>query len=570
MISTPHFFPVSCSAILMTVGSRIDVSLTRRIASFVALVDAGEIPGIIDVIPSYTTILIEHDQAVDGDQMQPTLERLWDASLEQSGSLESRVVEIPVCYGGACGEDLADVAAHTGLSPDEVIDRHVSATYTVGALGFSPGFGYLIGLPPELATPRRSRPRISVPPGSLGIGGAQTGIYALSSPGGWSLIGRTPHALFYPKADDPFIVHMGDEVRFRRIFPEDVPVWPTGLTGSPESIERGDIEVVTPGMQTTVQDLGRTGYGRFGIARNGAADQKSLITANRLVGNPDDAAALEITIIGPHLRFRHRMTMALAGANLGARLNGAPIAPGTRATVIPGDELAFLPEREAAGARAYLAVSGGIDVPQVMGSRSTDLTAGLGGHHGRALRKGDQLEVGDARSSRRPLMRVSTCSFDHRTFRLAKGPQADRFSQKTWKSFVTSVFTIAPESNRVGLRLLGPSLKPVDSADIISEGIVTGSIQVTGEGQPIVMLPGHATIGGYTKIATVIDDDLDRLGQLRPGDTVRFREATADLDAAWSVDDLLSLARMVSHSDTGEFTFEDHVSGARIRLRRGH
>jgi antagonist of KipI len=174
--------------------------------------------------------------------------------------------------------------------------------------------------------------------------------------------------------------------------------------------------------------------------------------------------------------------------------------------------------------RAYLAVAGGIDVPLVMGSAATDLTAGIGGFRGRALRAGDRLAIGPVpqRPSARP---ARPMPLDDRPFRLVAGPQRDAFSSETWERLVRSPFTISSEANRVGIRLDGPSLKPERGADIISEGIVTGSIQVTGEGQAIVMLPGHATIGGYTKIATVIEDDWDRLGQLAPGDVIRFVEA---------------------------------------------
>jgi biotin-dependent carboxylase-like uncharacterized protein len=173
--------------------------------------------------------------------------------------------------------------------------------------------------------------------------------------------------------------------------------------------------------------------------------------------------------------------------------------------------------------RAYLAAAGGIDVPLVMGSASTDLTAGIGGHEGRALMAGDHLAVrsGGKSGIGRPAPRF----YRHDSaLQVVPGPQRDRFPDDTWRRLFSESFTVTSDANRVGIRLDGPRLDPTGGADIISEGIVTGSIQVTGEGQAIVMLPGHATIGGYTKIATVIEEDWDRLGQLAPGDTVRFRE----------------------------------------------
>jgi biotin-dependent carboxylase-like uncharacterized protein len=188
---------------------------------------------------------------------------------------------------------------------------------------------------------------------------------------------------------------------------------------------------------------------------------------------------------------------------------------------MPGDELAF-GAASGPGARAYLAVGGGVDVPLVLGSRSTDLTAGMGGHQGRSLRAGDWLPVGDAQRADAPEPVSPPLPGSDAPFEVVPGPQVDRFSEETWNRLLEEVFTVSSSSDRMGLRLSGPPLLPSDSADIISEGIVTGAIQVTGEGQPIVMLPGHATIGGYTKIASVVEGDLDRLGQLRPGDRVRF------------------------------------------------
>jgi biotin-dependent carboxylase-like uncharacterized protein len=234
--------------------------------------------------------------------------------------------------------------------------------------------------------------------------------------------------------------------------------------------------------------------------------------------------SLEMTLVGPHLRFHRRLTISVAGADLGARLNGLPLPMGRAQEVLPDDELSFqAPAGGTNGMRAYLAVAGGIDVPLVMGSASTDLTAGIGGHEGRALIAGDCLSVGarDNVTVGRPSPRFHV---DGNRLRVVPGPQRDSFSDDTWDRFISEPFTVTSEANRVGIRLDGPRLDPLNGADIISEGIVTGSIQVTGEGQAIVMLPGHATIGGYTKIATVIEEDWDRLGQLAPGDEMRFRE----------------------------------------------
>lgn len=517
----PRFFPVLPSALLMTVGDRIDAGLTRRIARFAQWIEEELGDAVRDIVPSYTTVLILYCTDVTDIGALPTALSLgWTRSAAPGIRTDDRIISIPVVYGDEFGDDLDDVARHTGLAPGEVIRRHQAAEYTVGALGFAPGFTYLVGLPPELATPRKDRPRLRVPAGSVGIGGAQAGIYALPTAGGWNLIGRTAYPLFDRASDNPVRLRMGNRVRFRQIPASE---WTEPMIQAPDDAPGdGPIEVLAPGMQTTVQDLGRIGHGDTGFAPNGAADRGSLVAANRAVGNDDNAPALEITLAGPHLRFGRRMTIALAGAPFEASLNGLPFPVGRVQDVMPGDELRIGHARH--GMRAYLAVAGGIDVPLVMGSASTDLTAGLGGFSGRALRAGDHLEVGRADPSRK-VRRASATPIDDRPLHVLPGPQRAAFSDETWERLLHKSFRVSSETNRVGIRLDGPSLKPEHGADIISEGIVTGSIQVTGEGQAIVMLPGHATIGGYTKIATVIEDDWDRLGQLAPGETVAFQPA---------------------------------------------
>jgi len=521
-MSQPDFFPVNETAIMMRVGDRIDRSLTQRIAAVVKAVDALALVGVREIIPSYTTILIVYDHKVISDStIEHALVTTWNAFQTGENTHISTTVVIPVIYGDEFGEDLQDVVSHHRFSSEEVISRHVAGRYTVGALGFSPGFAYLIGLDPALETPRRIRPRTHVPAGSVAIGGAQTGIYPLESPGGWNLIGRTPMTMFDPNRDDPFPLHLGDELQFEQVAARDVdPASFSRQRNSEEDVD-GQVEVHAPGLQTTVQDLGRHGFGAFGFAPNGAADRASLIAANRAVGNPDHAAALEITLTGPILVFQRRTTIAVCGANLGALVNGLPLPPGRMQGVMPGDEVRFR-GGPGQGARAYLAIAGGIEVPLVMGSRSTDLTAAIGGYHGRALRVGDRLPLGQLRRSSSATPIPATRIDRPATVEVVPGPQADWFPVEAWDLLLTQPFTISPSSNRMGLRLEGPPILPVETVDIISEGVVTGSIQVTGEGQPIVMLPGHATIGGYAKIATVIDADLDRLGQLGPGDILRF------------------------------------------------
>lgn len=507
----------------MRVGARASEELTRRIGHFTVRLGEQRYPGIVDVVPSYASILIIYDETVSSSaSLERLLSDLWERGCPQDPGISTPTVIIPVIYGDEFGDDLIAVAAHHGLRPQEVIERHRAGRYTVAALGFAPGFAYLLGLDPGLATPRRSAPRTRIPGGSVGIGGEQTGIYGLSSPGGWNLIGRTPMRLVDPRSDRPLILNLGDEIRFEPVGHRELPSLPSPVPAPGSHPSEAHVEVIDSGLQTTVQDLGRYGFGRMGFAANGAADRASLIRANRLVGNPDGAAGLEMTLAGPALRFHRRAGIAVTGAEMSPLLNGLPLPANRPLGVMPGDEVVFR-SVAGSGARAYLAITGGIDVPVVMGSRSTDLTAGIGGFEGRALRAGDRLAIG---TERRPAAAAPTrvTPLDPSIpFTVMPGPEADRFPDDVWERFLTATFDVGVDSNRMGLRLEGPRLTPGGPADILSEGVVRGVIQVTGEGQPIVMMPGHATIGGYVRIATVVAADLDRLGQLRPGDRIRFR-----------------------------------------------
>ncbi len=289
------------------------------------------------------------------------------------------------------------------------------------------------------------------------------------------------------------------------------------------------IEVIEPGLLTTVQDLGRTGLLRFGVTGGGALDQASLVLGNRLVGNPPDAAGLELTLLGPRLRFTAPGVVALTGSDVGGTLNGRPMPRWQPVRVAAGDELAFVPgqARAGGGARAYLCVAGGIDVEPVMGGRGTDLFGRFGGVEGRALKAGDRLPVGEPSAGlgqlkRRRLVLPPPERGAGAPLRVVLGPQQDRFTEAAVETLLSEPYKVSNNADRMGLRLTGPVLEHTRGADMISEGIHLGSIQVPGDGLPIALTRARQTVGGYPKIATIIGADLDALGQLRPGDEVRF------------------------------------------------
>jgi biotin-dependent carboxylase-like uncharacterized protein len=285
------------------------------------------------------------------------------------------------------------------------------------------------------------------------------------------------------------------------------------------------IDVLDGGMLTTVQDLGRVGSQKYGVPESGAMDGLTLRAANRLVGNADSAACLEMTLTGPELRFGGPVVIALTGADLGALVNGRPAARWQAVSVAADTVLTFGGVRD--GMRAYLAVNGGIDVPLVLGSRSTFTRSALGGFEGRALCAGDRIPVGAAsgppRGPGRLLPRHAVPLYGHaHSVRVVMGPQDDAFTDEGIRTFLAETYTLSTQSDRIGCRLSGPRIAHRTGADIVSDGTTLGSVQVTGDGLPIVLMADRGTTGGYAKIATVTSVDVSRLAQAMPGDRITF------------------------------------------------
>lgn len=295
------------------------------------------------------------------------------------------------------------------------------------------------------------------------------------------------------------------------------------------------LKVLSPGLHTTVQDLGRVGYQNIGVPVSGALDGFALRLANALVGNPQGMAALEILISGPTFEIAAdtaRLSLVGTGASLvtGGE-NATVLAAGQSLTVRRGDIVQIAVGRQSAS--CYLAVEGGIAVPCVLGSASTYVRAALGGLNGRALQLGDVVplrrEVGASERSelRAPVLRPTP---DDRPIRVVLGPQQKYFRKEAVATLLDAEFRISKDTDRMGMRLDGPPLRHRRGWDIVSDAIATGSIQVPGSGQPIVLLADHQTTGGYPKIATVISADLPRLGRCRPGDPLRF--VSVEVEAA--------------------------------------
>jgi KipI family sensor histidine kinase inhibitor len=489
--------------------------MARRLA---AGLGQSPLPGLVEGVLAFTTLLLrfEAGRAPTSAALRPIVEG-WLAGEVPAGT--ARHVELPVLYAGA---DLARVAEHSGLPVAEVIARHVAATYRVHCLGFAPGFPYLGGLDPRLHTPRLASPRPRVPAGSVAIGGEHAGVYSLASPGGWNLLGRTKEILFEPRADSletMFRLRTGDTVRFR---PEsELP--PAGAIETARiasaTTPRLGLRILSAGVGLGPQDLGRPGFARFGVPPGGAMDPAAAAWANRLLDNPVAATVLELCLQGQRLEVLGDGWLAVTGS-------AAPRGHGRNSAfrVRTGDVLEFGPGL--AGVWTCLAIPGGWDGPALLGSRSANPRAGIG-HSGRA---GDVLAAAGETGLRLPpsvaarrLPWGEDGDFGRPvSMRVWPGPQWDSFSASDRERFFRGEWNVSSQCDRVGYRLTGAPLRP-EPAQIISEPVLPGSIQVPANGQPIVTMPDGPTIGGYPKLGLVDPADLARLAQCRPGQNVRFR-----------------------------------------------
>ena len=290
------------------------------------------------------------------------------------------------------------------------------------------------------------------------------------------------------------------------------------------------IKFANGGFITTIQDMGRTGYQEFGVPAAGVMDTLSFRKANILVGNDENEAALEVTLMGPMFTFTSDNIIAVTGGDLGAKINGKDIPMYQAILAKKGDTMSFMGIKS--GSRAYVAFAGGLDIPVVMGSKSTHMKSNLGGFEGRKLGPGDEIEFTAPKTTlpnmSRRVLPADDFSKASCELRVILGPQDDCFTEKGIQTFLSSTYTLTNEADRMGLRFEGEKIEHKNGGDIITDGISFGAVQVPSHGQPIVMMADHQTTGGYTKIAGVISVDLPKAAQLKPGCKVTFRAVTVE------------------------------------------
>lgn len=543
------------SAIVVDLGEGIDVDVNTRAVALAERLRADAFAGVHDVLATFRSVAVFFDALrTDLDALEARVRRL---SLATPAAAGGSLVEIPVEYGGDAGPDLAAVAAAAGVPPEEIVSRHTARAYRVFMVGFLPGFAYLGPVDDTIAMARRASPRVRVPAGSVGIGGRQTAVYPQASPGGWQIIGRTTTRPFDTNRSRPGLLAPGDRVRFVATAPGTLgsfdAAWAATSGDRPAARTPRAITIVHPGLLTTVQDAGRRGRQHEGVPVSGAMDRASLNQANAAVGNAPASAALEVTLGGVELRLEQGGAVAVAGADLGATLDGQPLPLGTPIDHAAGSVVRFTGRQR--GTRAYLAVGGGLAVEPVLGSRATDLTSGLGGVGGRRLRTGDRVPVGvqaptDASGPpgrRRPpsgLAKSRPLPTGGARVRVLPGPHGEWFPPAALERLCRTRYEVTPESNRMGYRLRGADPLPRQPGDMVSDATCEGGLQVPPSGQPILLLADRQVTGGYPIIATVITADLPMVGQLAPGDWIEF-------DACTRADALAALAGVAAGTAGG-------------------
>ena len=488
--------------------------------------------GIVETIPAARTVMIRFDPlATDRARLSAFIRRL---DLGRRSVRQGELFEIPVTYDG---EDLGDVAEILGWPVEEVVRRHTEATYTVAFTGFAPGFAYMTADDPGFDVPRRTAPRQRIPAGSVALAGRFGGIYPTDSPGGWQLIGRTPLKMWDTARKRAALLTPGDRVHFRdmaRGATVQVGGFPAqAAEGARAPAPRGDrgLTVLRADRPALYQDLGRPGRADQGLGESGAMDRMAMQEANLAVGNPRDAAVIEVTFGGFAVATDRPVTLAVFGAPCPLAIrtpDGRTVAaPHARAFAMDaGDRLTLGTPPE--GMRSYIALRGGFAVEPVLGSASTDTLARVGPL---PIVAGDRLVPAGNRVAAvdpgRPLPAPLPRAGDRVTLDVVLGPRTDWFTQGGLEAFTTQDWTVTAQSSRVGMHLAGPSpIERRDRAELASEATVIGAIQVPHSGQPVLFLADHPLTGGYPVIGSLARHHLDLAGQIPTGARIRFNPIT--------------------------------------------
>ena len=541
-------------AVSVVFGSVINKEINGRVRALKNALLSLKVDGITEMVTTYAALAVHFEPTLIRRKdlivkIEEVLPGILAAEIEAGPAKENpahgggeagQVKEIPVLYGGEAGPDLSDCAAKEGKTEEEIIRIHTSHEHYIYMLGFSPGHPYSARDEEPFSFGRRETPRVRIPERSVVVQRNLTNITPFSQPCGWQVIGSTPLDITDYGRNEPFLFEAGDRLKFKAIdraeydrIREKEEKRRQAEKENAEAIfgdSPADLEILSPGLMTTVQDDGRFGYQAYGVSPAGPMDTRAFHLADLLAGNAHNTAALELCVTGPEIRVNKNTTVALCGADFGMKIDGVPVPSYAGVPVQKGQVISFTPARR--GRYGYLAFRGGIYVPEVMGSRATLMKNQLGGVSGRKLAAGDRLKLGFGLLSGGALRRlpaeVPAAKEETVTLRVVKGPQDDMFTKESLRYFFNHGAVVTDACDRQGARLQARPLEFTGAKDIVSDGISFGAIQVPGDGQPILLLADRQTTGGYAKLGTVITADLGKAAQLQPGQQVRFVEVSPE------------------------------------------
>ncbi|MFY9332189.1 MAG: carboxyltransferase domain-containing protein [Candidatus Nanopelagicales bacterium] len=453
-----------------------------------------------------------------------------DTDTDTEAEANPAIVTLDVVYDGA---DLDEVARSCAMGVDQVISMHSQQLYCVAFCGFAPGFGYLTGLPSQLHLPRRPEPRTAVPAGSVAIAAHYSAVYPRESPGGWHLLGTTQTRLFDEHTTPPALLQPGTRVRFHPIRPV-IPVRtlarpsvskersPSALTARAPA----DIEIISAGASAIIVDRGRIGFGDIAVGRSGPWSPPDFDLAQRLVGNDARAAGLEIVGGGFQMSVTRAVTVAVTGARGGLSVarHGQSVPVDSYSPIHLGAGAHLVLDQPLSGLRRWLAVRGGVEVDPVLGSRSTDVLAGIGPP---PLRAGDHFNIDTFMADPPAVDHVPAPPHDaegHHVVAIRRGPDADLFGGPGWTRLTSTHYVVSSLSNRVGVRLTSPdTIATPAGGPPPSRPLAVGAVQIPTSGLPVVMGPDHPVTGGYPVLGVLAQPSL--AAAWTPGDTVTFIDA---------------------------------------------
>ena len=526
-MTVPKIYPLCETALSIEWGNTINESVHQQVTCLNRLLQQKPFIGFIETVPAYTTLTIYYQpELIAEENTEPFLfvknyvENLL-SNLQIENLQNENIISIPVCYDDEFGHDLEFIATEKKISKEEVIAIHQQKEYMVYMMGFLPGFAYMGEVDDIIATPRKQTPRAIVEEGSVGIAGKQTGIYPLSSPGGWQIIGRTPLCLFDIQKQDPFLFKAGDRVKFYSITKEEFNLIKDQQKKIPAIDQKENAAgavVIKPGIFSTIQDGGRFGFRSYGVPVSGAMDIQAYHIANGLAGNIKNAAAIECTMGGLMIQFKKNAAIAVTGGGA-AFVNHQKIKMYQPLGIAKNDVLEIKYNND--GMRAYIAVSGGFATPIVMNSRSTYAKAGIG----EALKKEDTLAFENTAPVKTKQMLPGLTGHEynsHAAIRIIEGPEKDWMSTESIQQLYMQNFALTNQCDRMGYRLQSDPLSLQNNGELLSTAVTKGTIQLTPGGQLIILMSDCQTTGGYPRVAQIAAVDLPVIAQLKPGDTIHF------------------------------------------------